>query len=217
MELAGIDNNDSVLFIGGGSIPCTALQMASMTGARVMIIDVDPVAVEGANKIISKLNLSHRVKARLISGQKINAGDFSVIHIARQAMPHDEIMENITNKLSDDTRILLRSNLFCFEKLRKIHVDNCKYIYIQQIKQGFLGLKSTFMFTIKKDRRSESESKRLILILIALILILPVLWSADYKLMFDNITKISLRALSVICFLQLFTILLINFTVDTLS
>lgn len=160
VELAGIDNNDSVLFIGGGAIPCTALQMASMTGARVMIIDVDPVAVEGANKIISKLNLSHRVKARLISGQKINAGDFSVIHIARQAMPHDEIMENITNKLSDDTRILLRSNLFCFEKLRKIHVDNCKYIYIQQIKQGFLGLKSTFMFTIKKDRRSESESKK---------------------------------------------------------
>ncbi|AUG58004.1 hypothetical protein HVS_10545 [Acetivibrio saccincola] len=39
---------------------------------------------------------------------------------------------------------------------------------------------------------------------------MPVLWSADYKLMFDNITKISLRALSVICFLQLFTILLIN-------
>lgn len=160
VELAGIDNNDSVLFIGGGSIPCTALQMASMTGARVMIIDVDPVAVERANKIISKLNLSHRVKARLISGQKINAGDFSVIHIARQAMPHDEIMENITKKLSDDTKILLRSNLFSFEKLNIIHVDNCKYIYIQQIKQGLLGFKSTFMFTIMKNRRNESESKK---------------------------------------------------------
>lgn len=67
-----------------------------MTGANVKIIDVDPVAVERANKIISKLNLSHSVKVQLTSGQNINAHDFSVIHIARQAMPHDEIIENIT-------------------------------------------------------------------------------------------------------------------------
>ena len=160
VKLAKINNNDSIIFIGGGSIPCTALQIASMTGANVKIIDVDPVAVERANKIISKLNLSHSVKVQLTSGQNINAHDFSVIHIARQAMPHDEIIENITKKLSRDARILLRSNLSCFEKLNKIHVNNCKCIYIRQIKQGLLGLKSTFMLTIKKNRSSESEIKK---------------------------------------------------------
>ena len=44
----------------------------------------------------------------------------------------------------------------------------------------------------------------------ALSLMLLVIWSVDYKLMFDNLTKISLKALGIICSVQLFTILLIN-------
>lgn len=157
VELARINSDDSILFIGGGSIPSTALQIASMTGAKVKVIDVDPVAIEKSQRIISQLNLSHCVEAQLISGQNINACDFSVIHIARQAIPHYEIIENITKKISGDTKIILRSNLSCFEKLNKIYVNNCKSIYIQQIKEGLLGLKATFMFTIKKNKRSESE------------------------------------------------------------
>lgn len=44
----------------------------------------------------------------------------------------------------------------------------------------------------------------------ALILMLPVLWSVDYKLMFDNLTKIRLIEMCIVFSVQLFTILLIN-------
>ena len=39
---------------------------------------------------------------------------------------------------------------------------------------------------------------------------LPVLWSVDYKLMFDNLTKIRLIEMCIVFSVQLFTILLIN-------
>ncbi|TYQ13065.1 UNVERIFIED_CONTAM: Dimethyladenosine transferase (rRNA methylation) [Acetivibrio alkalicellulosi] len=153
VELAEINCNDCVLCIGGGSVPCTALEIAAKTGARVRVIDVDPDAIEKSKKIILKLNLSHCVKAQLISGQNINASDFSVIHIARQAVPHNEIIENITKNASTNTRILLRSNKNCLKKLNKIFD---KGICGSQMKQGIFSLKSTILFTIK-PRRSESE------------------------------------------------------------
>ncbi|MDQ2086876.1 nicotianamine synthase family protein [Herbivorax sp. ANBcel31] len=157
VELAGINSGDSVLFIGGGAVPCTALQIASITGAKVKVIDVDPVAIDRTKKIITKLNLSHCVKAQLISGQSINASKFSVIHIARQAVPHNKILENVVKRVSDDTRILLRSNSCCFEKSDKLYNQNCKCQHIKRMKQSIFGSRETFMLTIEKNSKRESE------------------------------------------------------------
>lgn len=108
IDLANITYSDRVLFIGGGSLPCTALEIAEQTGAKVWVIDSDPKAVKSACLVIKKLKLENKVKVLLSKGEEIDVEGFSVIHIASQAFPREKIMENVWKKVNREVRILVR-------------------------------------------------------------------------------------------------------------
>lgn len=110
IELGKISKEDKVLCIGGGSFPFTALEIAKKTGAEIQIIDVDPTAIKNSKKVIHKLHMEEKIKVCQEWGQNVDASSFTVIHIARQAVPHEEILNNILSRATNGSRILVRSN-----------------------------------------------------------------------------------------------------------
>ncbi|KAB3534047.1 hypothetical protein F8154_09910 [Alkaliphilus pronyensis] len=133
IKLGAITNKDRVLCIGGGPIPATALEIAYKTGAIVDVIDGDPDAVDIARKVVKTLRISDKVKIEHGIGQKVDASDYSVIHVALQACPHDSILKNVWGKAPIGARILMRcpkeSLAHCYTALSKeAYCYQCKQI-----------------------------------------------------------------------------------------
>ncbi|MBU5438981.1 hypothetical protein KQI42_13215 [Tissierella sp. MSJ-40] len=117
VKLAEMTNKDKVLCIGGGSIPCTALQIANLTGAEVHVIDIDRKAVNNAKNIIRKMGLGNKIYVTEAKGEDIDVGSYNVIHIALQVTPKERVVEHIWSKSTEGTRIVVRlpkKSLKCF-------------------------------------------------------------------------------------------------------
>lgn len=106
--LGDISSDDRVLCIGGGPVPCTALEIARITGARVEVIDNDPSAVRFARIIIERLGMKRKVGVKIADGRDVEPGEYSVVHIARQAYPHDLIVRNIMDNINPGSKVLIR-------------------------------------------------------------------------------------------------------------
>ncbi len=117
VKLAKMTNKDKVLCIGGGSIPCTALQIANLTGAEVHVIDIDSKAVNNAKNIIRKMGLGNKIYVTEAKGEDIDVTSYNVIHIALQVTPKEKVIEHIWSKSTEGTRIVVRlpkKSLKCF-------------------------------------------------------------------------------------------------------
>ncbi len=156
VSLGKISNKDQVLCIGGGPLPCTALEIACQTGACVQVVDIDPKAVSIARKVIKSLNMSKRVKVSLASGEMVDASKYSVVHVALQAHPHEEILRNIWRKVPMGARILMRSPRNCLKNLYDYMEAECPCGKCEQIEQRNITMKSTLLFT-KEMGGAENE------------------------------------------------------------
>lgn len=103
-----ISSEDNVLCIGGGPLPCTAIEIARCTGAHVVVIDCDPAAVHTAQQIVRVMGMENSVEVCLGDGRSYDASHFQVIHIARQAEPQEAILRNIWTVAPRGARILVR-------------------------------------------------------------------------------------------------------------
>ncbi len=109
ISLGEITGNDSVLNIGCGGIPYTALQIASATGARVWAIDNNNEAVTTAQKCISTVKMEDRVTALHLDGRDNFPFPFNVAVVALQAEPKKEILENLLRQAEPGARIIFRN------------------------------------------------------------------------------------------------------------
>lgn len=117
IKLAEVKDRDNILCIGGGAVPCTALQMATETGARVHVIDIDSRAVDNAESVINKRGLSNKIRVSKENGEEIDIEDYDIIHIALQVSPKEKVLENLWGKARKGTKIVVRmpkKNLNCF-------------------------------------------------------------------------------------------------------
>lgn len=108
IQLARIGTHDRILFVGGGSMPCSAIELARQIQAEIHVIDQDPAAVEKAQQHIQALGLADCIHCFHASGQTVDADDYTVILIAAQACPQQPIFEHILAKAGKHTRILVR-------------------------------------------------------------------------------------------------------------
>ncbi|GAB6086417.1 nicotianamine synthase family protein [Alkaliphilus crotonatoxidans] len=157
VALGEISSRDQVLCIGGGPLPCTALEIACQTGAHVQVVDIDPQAVNIARRVIRSLNMSKQVKVSLASGQIVDASHYSVVHVALQAHPHEEILKNIWKKAPCGTRILMRSPRNFLKSLYDYMAAECPCGKCKQIEQRNLTMNSTLLFT--KEGEEEVNEK----------------------------------------------------------
>ncbi len=108
IDLGKISPDDRVLCIGGGPLPSTALEIAQKTGAKVQVIDNDVNSVKIAREMVNRLDLDDMVKIDYGEGQRVDVSNFSVVHVAYQAQPHDEIFQNVWCNAAAGTRIMIR-------------------------------------------------------------------------------------------------------------
>ncbi|NMA84810.1 MAG: hypothetical protein GX962_13220 [Epulopiscium sp.] len=152
IELAAVTNQDRILCIGGGSIPCTALQMASQTGAKVHVIDVDHKAVDNAIKVIRKRGCHDNIYVTKANGEEVNVDFYDVVHVALQVTPKEDVIEHLIQGCKQGTRILIRlpknhmkyfysniSQKFLYRK--NVYVQNC------YVEKGFHTMKEVLLMT----------------------------------------------------------------------
>ncbi|WP_026478883.1 SAM-dependent methyltransferase [Alkaliphilus transvaalensis] len=147
IKLGEISSHERVLCIGGGSVPCTALEIAKRTGAKVQVVDIDPTAVENAKKVVKRLGMESQIDVKLASGQQIDTSSFNVIHVALQAQPHEEILENVWKKAPCGTRVLIRSPKDCLRKFYTALSRDYSCINCKSIEQKYCTMKETLLFT----------------------------------------------------------------------
>ena len=113
--LAGITDKDSVLNIGCGAIPFSAVYIARITGARVFAVDSDPAAAECAEKCIKTLGLEERISVHNFSGEKPgscrNFSDASIALVALQARPKRDIIRRLFDECGPGIRVIVRKPL----------------------------------------------------------------------------------------------------------
>lgn len=108
IRLASIGSSDKVLCIGGGSIPCTAIEIARQTKALVHVLDIDENAIECASKLIARMGLEDKITVINGNGQDIDISLYDVVHIAQQVSPKEGVLRNIWEKAKEGNRIIVR-------------------------------------------------------------------------------------------------------------
>lgn len=160
IKLGCISCRDRVLCIGGGPFPCTALEIAGRTGARVKVIDNDPEAVEHARRVVEKLNMDSIVQVEHAEGKKLDVREYSVIHVALQIHPRDEVLKNVLQRASRGVRVLLRAPGDGFKSYYSPLSEDYFSRSCGYIKQGSKTMKATLLF-VNGGERNRYEQVRL--------------------------------------------------------
>ncbi len=107
-RLANLNETDRVLCIGGGSVPWTAMLLASLTGANVDVVDTDHRAIYNGQRVVEKYGLKDKVKVMRSNGLWMDVFVYDAVHIALQVTPKDEMLDYLTNRCRPGTRIIMR-------------------------------------------------------------------------------------------------------------
>ncbi|WP_161635991.1 nicotianamine synthase family protein [Desulfonatronovibrio hydrogenovorans] len=108
IRLGRLCSTDVVLNIGCGAVPFTALYLATLTGARVYAVDIDPRAVALARKCVHNAGLGHRISVIRKNGTEPFDRPFSAAIVALQAEPKNRIMQVMKKTACSGARLIFR-------------------------------------------------------------------------------------------------------------
>ncbi len=137
VELAGINQDDKVLCIGGGCCPYTAILIRKYTNARVTVIDNDCACIDKSKAFLQGLGLDG-IEIRLCDGKHIGCRDYSVIHVAMQVSPKEAVINEIFGGAPKGARVLVRNPKTAMEKLYS-RISKGKERFSRSVKHGFFS------------------------------------------------------------------------------
>lgn len=108
IALADIKSTDRILCIGGGPCPFSGILLHEYTGAHVTIVDNDYCCVCIARQLISKLGYTESIEVLYGDGNDISPKDYTVIHMAVQVNPIQQVFCSLKRKCPYGARILVR-------------------------------------------------------------------------------------------------------------
>jgi len=108
--LANIKAGDRILCIGSGICPFSAVLLHRCTGAFVTAIDNNPACIPKAQELIRRLGLCAFVEVLYAEGDSPSFpfADYSVIHLAQQVSPFEQVFANAAHTAKPGTRLLIR-------------------------------------------------------------------------------------------------------------
>jgi len=106
--LAGIGKDDRILCIGGGCCPFSAILFHRMTSAKVTVVDNNKDCIPKARKVIERLGLSEHIRVVLQDGCASDIKDYSVIHLALQVDPMQQVISDVERRMSPGAKLLVR-------------------------------------------------------------------------------------------------------------
>ncbi|MCK4365177.1 MAG: class I SAM-dependent methyltransferase [Thermoplasmatales archaeon] len=151
IRLANITSKDNVLVIGAGSLPATSVLIAQKSGASVVSIDVDKAAINKANVLIKRLDLSDKLKLVHADGRYYDFEKFDVIFVLYAIKQLDEIFEKISKKIKTDTRVIYRSVFDKETNTIKSRIDLSKFLEVKNIVKSENISPAASALLLKKD------------------------------------------------------------------
>ncbi len=101
----------SILFIGGGPLPMTAIILASAYKQKVTILERERVAFQIASKLIQKLKLNKKIQ--VVNSDALDFNLYykhNVIFLAALVSQKNKVLSKIKLKIKKNTHILARSS-----------------------------------------------------------------------------------------------------------
>ncbi|MDF2725401.1 MAG: hypothetical protein K0Q59_5078 [Paenibacillus sp.] len=108
-EYARIDRNASVIFIGAGAFPLSAITIARETSARVLCTDIDDEAVRHGSQVARLFGLKERfqyIDSPMSNREFLCAATH--VFIASLVQEKLEVLEELTSEVRPDCKIIVR-------------------------------------------------------------------------------------------------------------
>lgn len=116
-----ISNDKSILHIGCGAYPITAMTLAKINGARIVAIDKNPKAIKLAKNVVEEKNLHTKITIEQGDGTSYPVEEFDTIIVSGCSIPKIKILEHIFEMAKSQSKIIVReSNLFANSLLKGI-------------------------------------------------------------------------------------------------
>ena len=107
-KMFDIEKSKSILHIGCGSYPLTAMTLSKLNGGKIVGIDKSYSAIKRANRVISDKNLKERVSVKLGNGSNFPLDDFDTIIVSSCSIPKNMILEHLFENAPKDCKIIIR-------------------------------------------------------------------------------------------------------------
>lgn len=117
VNLLQASSQDTILFIGSGAFPITAIQYVKQTGCTVHCVEKLAERAEIAQKVVNALGMGNQIKMLVTEGQKIDCSPYDAIVVGVLAIPKEEIIQNIIQSAREDARIICRTTIGLREAL----------------------------------------------------------------------------------------------------
>jgi tRNA G37 N-methylase Trm5 len=108
IELANLEPGARVLQIGAGSVPYTALYLASLGGFYVTALDIDPGAVKCAADWVERMGFSDRIRILCTSGNDYSLEKVAAAFLALQVEPKEEVMDYLMARGEEGLKVIVR-------------------------------------------------------------------------------------------------------------
>lgn len=109
VALAGLHRGDRVVFLGSGPLPLTNILLAADHGLATVAVEEDPELASLAERVVERLGL--RESVRIVHGTHdwLSPDEvFSLVMVAAQASPRQQVLEHLACVLPAGSRISLR-------------------------------------------------------------------------------------------------------------
>jgi hypothetical protein len=106
---AGINNNSTLLFVGSGWVPESAIAYASVYDCNVTCVDCNKEAVDISKELIKNLKLDNRIKVVYAEAVDFDYRGYSHIELAVMALPKFGILKRIKDTSECNAKIICRT------------------------------------------------------------------------------------------------------------
>ena len=108
-KIFDISGAKSILHIGCGAYPITAMTLAKISGAKIVGIDRNPKSIKLAKNVVQEKKLS-KITIEQGDGVNYHVKEFDTIIISGCSYPKKQILENIFENAKPQSKIILRTS-----------------------------------------------------------------------------------------------------------
>jgi hypothetical protein len=110
VQLASLCENSSIIFVGSGPMPISAMAYAKACSAKITALDCDPLAIRLSKKLIAELP-EYKNSVEIIEGDAttFDFAPYTHIGIAAMAHPKAQIFEQIARTAGSDVTVICRT------------------------------------------------------------------------------------------------------------
>ncbi len=119
-SIVSLPEQSKILNIGCGSLPHTLFTLAVERGWKFIGIDIDPIAVQRAKKMVNYYKLSELITIKEGDGVQTDFSGFDMILVSHGVEPKYTVLEIIAKKIQPHCLIFYRTT---WDSLDKVYGD----------------------------------------------------------------------------------------------